>query len=416
MWLFAKAAYLDNPIPTLFKERLFVYLSRFCEVRYCITRHVGFLLGLGRAAGDPSAQAMTVAQVVSLLRRPVPSAESAAAALTRLEAVAAPIDWPTADTSHDDDLLTALTMLFLQPARAEREKRVLRAALGGEKFELLMGLLTFIRSAHYWTLMHPDIALEDDLNELLRQHEQLAQLLNEDAEAGHCEMGTRLFEELEALRDLNERQDLEKARRALEEKDRQRNLLLKEVDHRIKNSLQVVSSLLHMQAKTAGASASQFHNAAARISAIAAVHKQLHKSDYVGTVELDQYLTDLCQEISKTSDGPGSAWTVVVDAGPLTISNDVAVPLGLIVNELLTNAIQHSRPVSEGQALQVVVSSDPDQFSVSVSDQGGGPDPAQTTTGLGSQLVEALVRQLNGTVAKQNLAGGYTVTVTVPNK
>jgi hypothetical protein len=58
LWLFAKAAYLDAPIPTLFKERLFVYLSRFCEVRYCITRHVGFLLGLGRSAGDPSAQPM----------------------------------------------------------------------------------------------------------------------------------------------------------------------------------------------------------------------------------------------------------------------------------------------------------------------------------------------------------------------
>jgi hypothetical protein len=50
LWLFAKSAYLDTPIPTLFKERLFVYLSRFCEVRYCITRHCGFLLGLGRSA------------------------------------------------------------------------------------------------------------------------------------------------------------------------------------------------------------------------------------------------------------------------------------------------------------------------------------------------------------------------------
>src|SRR5580692_11705167 len=64
LWAFAKSAYLDSPIPTLFKERLFVYLSRFCEVRYCITRHCGFLLGLGRAAGDPNAQAMTINQVI----------------------------------------------------------------------------------------------------------------------------------------------------------------------------------------------------------------------------------------------------------------------------------------------------------------------------------------------------------------
>src|ERR1043165_2179224 len=69
LWTFAKSAYLDTPIPTLFKERLFVYLSRFCEVRYCITRHCGFLLGLGRAAGDPNAAAMTTDQVIRLLRQ-----------------------------------------------------------------------------------------------------------------------------------------------------------------------------------------------------------------------------------------------------------------------------------------------------------------------------------------------------------
>jgi hypothetical protein len=211
LWAFAKSAYLDTPIPTLFKERLFVYLSRFCEVRYCITRHCGFLLGLGRAAGDPNAQAMTIGQVVRLLQRPLPTAERTESALARLEAIPEPIDWPSPETSYDEDLLTCATVLFLQPARAVRAKHVLRIALGGEKFELLVAFLTFVRSAHYWTLMHPELALEDDVKELLREHEELARMLLEDAEAGHCEMGARLFEELESLRDLNERQELEKA-------------------------------------------------------------------------------------------------------------------------------------------------------------------------------------------------------------
>jgi hypothetical protein len=263
LWLFAKSAYLNSPIPTLFKERLFVYLSRFCEVRYCVTRHCGFLLGLGRSAGDPDAPVMTIAQVVRLLQRSIPSDEHVTAALGRLEVVAEPIDWPSPETSYDEDLLTAATVLFLQPARANRAKRALRVALGGEQFELLIGFLTFVRSAHYWTLMHPELALEDDIKALLREQEELARLLLDDSEAGRCEMGARLFEELVSLRELNERDELEKAKLALEESGRQKDLLMKEVDHRIKNSLQIVSSLLYMHANTAGDAASQFHNAAA---------------------------------------------------------------------------------------------------------------------------------------------------------
>ena len=415
MWRFAKASYLNSPIPTLLKERLFVHLSRFCEVRYCITRHCGFLLGLGRAAGDPSAQAMTIDQVVRLLKRPVLTDDSAGAVLARLEAVSDPMDWPQAETAHDDDLFTAATLLFLQPARAERAKRALRVALGGEKYELLIGLLTFIRSAHYWTLMHPDLVIEDDLKELMQQHEELARLLSYDADASQCEMGTRLFEELEYLRDLNERKELQEAKRALEEKDKKKDLMMREVDHRVKNSLQIVSSLLHLQAKSAGAAASQFHNAASRVMAIAAVHQQLHKSDYVGTVPLDQYLADLSREISAASASPARALSISVDAAPLAIPNDIAVPLGLIVNELLTNAIQHSKPIAQGEPIRIAVSSAADRFSVSVSDPGSGPELKQSQTGLGTRLMDAFVQQISATMTRERTGSRYTVTVTVPH-
>jgi hypothetical protein len=71
LWRFACFTYLDNPLPSLFKERLFVYLSRFCEVRYCILRHLGFLVGLGHASGDPQTQPQSVEEVVRLLRTPL---------------------------------------------------------------------------------------------------------------------------------------------------------------------------------------------------------------------------------------------------------------------------------------------------------------------------------------------------------
>src|ERR1700722_12449113 len=72
LWDFARSAYFDSPLPSLFKERLFVQISRFCEVRYCIVSHVGFLVGNGHPAGDADCPPQTIDQVVALLRRPVP--------------------------------------------------------------------------------------------------------------------------------------------------------------------------------------------------------------------------------------------------------------------------------------------------------------------------------------------------------
>ena len=99
LWEFAQAAYLDNPLPSVFKERLFVHLSRFCAVRYCIARHTGFLIGLGRPAGDKDASAANIVDVVELLRRPLPRGPELKACLLFCSKCPAPlIDMPASDT------------------------------------------------------------------------------------------------------------------------------------------------------------------------------------------------------------------------------------------------------------------------------------------------------------------------------
>lgn len=216
LWHFASGMYLDNPMPSLFKERLFVYLSRFCEARYCITRHCGFLIGLGHPAGDPSAPAHTVAQAIKLLKKPTPWQRDMNAVLLPLEAISTPVDWPEPETDLEDCLFAAATVVFVEPSRCERERVALHNAVGGRRFEHLMGLLTFLRAAHYWTVLHPNLGFDDDVREMLDQHEELARLLLDDPEAARSEMGVRLFNELQLLRDLNERRELEKAKQALE--------------------------------------------------------------------------------------------------------------------------------------------------------------------------------------------------------
>ena len=155
LWDFAKAAYFDTPIPSLFKERLFVYLSRFCQVRYCITRHCGFLLGYGHSAGDPSVGVQTIAQAIKLLRAPTPWQRDLDSLFNALDGAAPDQEWPEPDTELEDWIFAAATLVFVEPARAERARKTLRRTLGGRRFEYLMGLLAFIRTAHYWTFSIP---------------------------------------------------------------------------------------------------------------------------------------------------------------------------------------------------------------------------------------------------------------------
>ncbi len=115
LWGFAEAAYLDNPLPSVFKERLFVHLSRFCAVRYCIGRHVGFLVGVGRPAGDPTVRTQSIGDVVQLLRRTFPRGEELRSGLSLCAACPAPIvEMPTADTQMEDAIFALAGHVFLK--------------------------------------------------------------------------------------------------------------------------------------------------------------------------------------------------------------------------------------------------------------------------------------------------------------
>jgi signal transduction histidine kinase/ActR/RegA family two-component response regulator len=243
LWSFARAGYLDNPIPALFKERLFVTLSRLCPARYCIVRHVGFLLGHGRPAGDANAPVDSIAGVIQLLKRPTPWNRDMASVYARLEGLMEPLaNWPEPRTEMEDLIFACAAVVFTEPARGETARLALVKALGARNFEYLIGCLAFIRTAHYWTITHPEIETEDDMRILMRDHAELARLLIEDPEADRCEMGARMFDELTALRELNERQELKNAKDELEEKDRQKDQFIAILAHELRNPLAAIRS------------------------------------------------------------------------------------------------------------------------------------------------------------------------------
>jgi two-component sensor histidine kinase len=409
LWDFAKSAYLDNPIPSLFKERLFVYLSRFCEVRYCIVRHCAFLVGRGYSSGDVAVVVQSVEQAINLLKTPPPWERDRGVVLGELEALSPIKEWPAPETEGEDWLIAAATLVFVEPGRAERARNALRQALGGNRFEHLLGLLAFIRTAHYWTVLHPALEFEEDASELLRVNEELARLLLQDTEAARCDMGVRLFSELTELRDLHEKRELEKAKSALEAQVRQKELLLKEVNHRVKNSLQIVSSILDLQAPVVEGTdaADAMRNAAAQVLAIAAVHERLYTGDDPTVVRLDTFLSDLCQDIGRAY---GCADGIEADVEHIVVPTDMAVPLALIVNELVTNVVKHVGPPCR----LTLRGKTRGTLQLAISDKGRGPIQQQSRPGLGTQLVEGLSKEIGARVETRQDVSGHTIELLIP--
>jgi PAS domain S-box-containing protein len=201
LWGFAEAAYLDNPLPSVFKERLFVHLSRFCAVRYCIARHTGFLIGLGRPAGDKDARADSVADVVKLLRRPIPRGPELKSLLSFCSKCPAPlIEMPTADTQMEDGIFSLASHVFLQTADAPECLEALERLLGTVRLQYLLLFLAFVRAAHYWTRVHPEIQFEDDIKQLLATHEALATCIIDDPDASTDKITQSISDELPLLR------------------------------------------------------------------------------------------------------------------------------------------------------------------------------------------------------------------------
>jgi two-component sensor histidine kinase len=217
--------------------------------------------------------------------------------------------------------------------------------------------------------------------------------------------------------DLSERRRLEAHLRAsLQEKE----VLLKEVHHRVKNNLQVVASLLAMQADTIEdlALRTLFEDSQQRIQSIALIHEILYQAGEVGAhVNAAEYLTRLSQRLFEAYRSPGDRHTLRVQVEPVRLAVPTAVPCGLLITELITNSFKHAFPDGLVGEIHVTLRQDPPGTCVlTVGDTGVGlPDGLDTraTGSLGWPLVRLLTEQLRGTIELES-HGGTTVTITFP--
>jgi two-component sensor histidine kinase len=196
--------------------------------------------------------------------------------------------------------------------------------------------------------------------------------------------------------------------------DRHRDVLAAELAHRIKNSLQVISSFVAYEIRRAADPCVEGYRAMqARIGAVAELYDVIAKSSAFGPVQVEAYLEGIASSIRSSLLGQDSGIEITVDAEPLTIVADHAVPLGLMVNELATNAIKYAFPTGAGRITLGFQRRD-GEVTLTVEDNGIGLSATSSGSGLGSRFLDAFATQLGGTLAKASAESGTTFIVRLP--
>ncbi len=193
----------------------------------------------------------------------------------------------------------------------------------------------------------------------------------------------------------------------------EREVLLREVNHRVGNSLQIIASLLHLQANSAAQDdvKAALTNAMGRVAAVAQVHRRLYTSHDLKSVVLNQYLDALLEDLRRSAEGNKMS-RLTLKAEPIEIDPDRAVAIGIIVNELVMNAVKYAYPDSAGP-IHVELGAQGEDLSLSISDDGvglnGKSDPR--STGMGQRIVAAMASKLEATVERDPNHAGTRIVV-----
>jgi two-component system, sensor histidine kinase PdtaS len=210
------------------------------------------------------------------------------------------------------------------------------------------------------------------------------------------------------IRDVTERETLL----------RQKDALMAEINHRTKNSLQLVASLLRLESRDIGdpEGRRRFVEASTRVNSIAAVHDGLDRTADLRRVHLVPLVRRLCEDLAHLRSREDDV--VVALAADVAIDTDRAIPLAIIVNELVTNALKFGRRGGDSARVAVSLTADTaDALALTVADRGPGLPAGfsmDRPPGLGLQLVKALVRQIGGEVALDTGGGGAAFRVRFP--
>lgn len=193
---------------------------------------------------------------------------------------------------------------------------------------------------------------------------------------------------------------------------REKEILLREIHHRVKNNMQILTSLLRLQTRQTDSLPLRqvLQESEARIRSMGLLHEKLYQSESVSTIDMQGYLRTLTAELIRTNTPSGTRREVKLNVGDVNLGLDTALPCGLIITELVTNALKYAFPNRPNGTIYVSLNADPasEGFALVVWDDGVGIDSSfdiSKATSLGMRLVKMLTDQLNGKLAFDGAQG-----------
>lgn len=212
--------------------------------------------------------------------------------------------------------------------------------------------------------------------------------------------------------------DITNRRKFEVEKERlltQKDLLLKEMSHRIVNSLQLIASILIFKAASVNSAESRSHleDAYDRILLIATIQQQLDPVYTGDAIPVDQYLTDLCRNLERSMIGDRKLISLEVNASRGFVSSETAINLGLVTTELVINAIKHAFPLNKKGIIVVTYQLNTTGWTLSISDNGIGQSKSNygDRSGLGTSIIGAIANQLQAQITTDTSSLGTKVTL-----
>jgi len=213
--------------------------------------------------------------------------------------------------------------------------------------------------------------------------------------------------------DVTEQRALEAERENLLQ---QKDLLLKEMRHRVANSLQLIASILLLKAETVTSKSSRAHleDAHERIMTIATIQQELDPAALGENIAVANYLKSLCQNLARTMIAGRKPITIRVVAGEGSVSSDTAVSFGLLTTELVINALKHAFTDGRTGIVTVTYEAQDTNWTLSVADNGVGMSVLKEarSAGLGTSIIGALANQLQAVIRKESTSKGTTVSIT----